>query len=83
MKLFEYMASGVPIVASDLPSLREVLDESSCYLCKPDNPESLAKTIKEALIDQNMAQNKAKNALAKVREYTWSKRAEMISLFIS
>ena len=39
LKLFEYMASGRPIVASDLPSLREVLaDGRNALLVEPATP---------------------------------------------
>ncbi len=38
LKLFEYMAHGLPIVSSDLPALREVLEnESNALLCDPDD----------------------------------------------
>ncbi|MEK7581842.1 MAG: glycosyltransferase, partial [Patescibacteria group bacterium] len=47
LKMFEYMASGRPIVASDLPSLREVLNENNAVFVKPDDPESLAEGIKK------------------------------------
>jgi len=46
LKLFEYMAARRPIIASDIPSLREVLDESMATFFIPDDPLSLAKKIK-------------------------------------
>src|SRR5690606_120420 len=46
LKMFEYMAAGKPIVASDLPVLREVLhDGESALLCSPDDPKRWAATI--------------------------------------
>lgn len=81
MKLFEYMASGIPIVASNLPALREVLDESDAYFFEPDNHASLAETIDSILDDYGQAMNKAKSALEKAELYSWKKRAESIVNF--
>lgn len=82
MKLFEYMASGRPIVASDLPSLREVLNESNCYFFTPDSSESLAQTINKVLRDGS-AIKKAKQALKDVEQYSWKKRAKEIIEYIN
>jgi len=51
LKLFEYMVSGRPIVASDLPSIREILNETNSVLVESDNPEKLALGIKIVLED--------------------------------
>lgn len=82
LKLFAHMASGRPIVASDLSSLREVLDEETAYFFEPDNPESLAQTIEYVVAHPKEAQKKAEAALVKVKDYTWKKRAEKILSFI-
>ena len=82
MKLFEYMAANRPIVASDLPSLREILDESTACFFEPDNPESLARAIENVLAHKEEADKKAQRAFSKVKEYTWEKRAEKIIRFI-
>lgn len=82
LKLFAHMASCRPIVASDLPSLREILDEEIAYFFEPDNPESLAKTIENVLAHPEEANKKAETALVKAREYTWGRRAGRILKFI-
>lgn len=77
LKLFTYMASGKPIVASDLPSIREVLSEREAYLVEPDNAQALADGIVQVLTASG-APARAEAARAKVTDYTWDKRAERI-----
>jgi len=81
MKLFEYMTSGNPIIASDLPSLKEILNESNAYFFEPDNSESLAGVIKEVLNNYTEATNKAKRALELVQNFSWAERAKKIKAF--
>ncbi len=78
LKLFEYMAADRPIVASDLPSLRQVLNEKNAVLVQPNDAQALAQGIKKVLTDNVLAQNLAKQALADVKNYTWQKRVEKI-----
>lgn len=78
LKLFEYMASRRPIVASDLPSLREVLDESTAMFFTPDDAQSLADSIELVLEHKEESAQKADRAYEKVKEHTWKKRAERI-----
>lgn len=79
MKLFEYMASGTPIVSSDLPSIREVLDDQSCFFVSPDNSDALAQGIKKVFLHTKDAIAKAERALSLVQGYTWSVRAKQIA----
>ena len=83
MKMFEYMAAQRPIVASDLPSLREVLNEESSFLFEPDNPENLALAVKRALQNPEISDKISNQAFQDVQEYTWQKRAEKILKFIN
>src|SRR3989344_1005407 len=78
MKLFEYMAAKKPIIASDLPSIREILTENECVFAEPDNPESFAKAIEKVLNDEDLALRIATNAFNKVGEYAWDKKAKNI-----
>ena len=82
LKLFAYMASGRPIVASDLPSLREVLSEKNAFLVAPDDPEALAEGIRYALAHPEEAAKRAAQALGDVKRYTWESRAKNILSFI-
>jgi len=82
LKLFEYMAVGRPIVASDLPSIREILNESNAVLVESSNPHELAEGIKKVLSNKELADRISKQALKDVESYTWEKRAENITRFI-
>ncbi len=83
MKLFEYMASGTPIIASDLPSIREILIDSDSLFFKPDDVRDLADKIKYAFANYDEMRSKAVSAKQKAAGFTWSKRAENIISFIS
>lgn len=80
LKLFAYMASGRPIVASDLPSIREVVDEHSAVLVAPDSPEALATGIRQAL---RSGEAISESARARVQAYSWKSRAERILTALS
>ena len=83
LKLFEYMAAGVPIVASDVPSIREILDDSSAFWFTPDNAQSCARTIAYALSHEAEAREKATRARVRVEKYTWHARVANIASFVS
>ena len=69
------MASEKPIVASDLPVVREVLNENNSVLVKSDNSHALTEGINRVLGDYNLAENISRQALNDVKNYSWSKRA--------
>ncbi len=82
LKLFEYMASKRPIIASDLPSIREILNKDNSVLFEADNSEKLAEGIKKALQDAELADKISKQAFSDVQNYTWQKRAGKILKFV-
>ncbi len=83
LKLFEYMAARVPIVASDLSSTREILSDGiNALLVQPNEPQALADGIQKILNDRPMAERLAQKAYEDVSGYTWENRAERIIHFL-
>ena len=83
LKLFQYMAAGRPIVASDLPSIRTILNSENAYLVSPDNPQTHAQGIRDVLSDHQESARRAERAQEDVKQYTWEKRAESIIDFVA
>ena len=79
LKLFEYMAARRAILASDLPSVREILrDQETALLVPPSDMLALAAAV-TALQDAALRQRLADAAYAEVMaHYTWAQRARMI-----
>jgi glycosyltransferase involved in cell wall biosynthesis len=82
LKLFEYMAAGRPIVASDLASIREVLTDEAAVLVAPGDPATLAAGIRRTLDDWDAAGRRARRAYELVSDYTWDRRAERLDLLL-
>lgn len=85
LKIFEYMASRVPMVVTNLFSLKEVLTNNETALfVSPSNPRELAEAVTRLSEDSALSKNIANNAYMVVEEkYTWQKRAKNIIDFIS
>ena len=79
VKLFEYLSSGTPIVASDLPSIREIVSEREVLFAKPDDPKSFAETIVKALNDGSERPEAGKRLAAL---HSWEARAQKIRYFM-
>ena len=83
LKMFEYMASGTPIVATDLPSIREILrDGENAVLVEPENTKALAEGITRVLSDPHLARRISERAYDEVGQYRWDERAWRIIEFV-
>jgi glycosyltransferase involved in cell wall biosynthesis len=78
LKLFEYMASGRPIVASKIPSILEVLNDRNAILVDPDNSKLLSDGIRRVLDNDELMDKISKQALEDVQRFSWSNRARII-----
>ncbi len=80
LKIFEYMAYGKPIIASDLPALKEVLTHGdNALLCPPNRLDDWVKAVQLLAEDQNLRDRLAAAAFSCLQEkYTWEKRAARI-----
>lgn len=83
LKLFEYMAMGKPIVAGDLPAIREILThEINALLVPPENPSALALALNRLVEDAELATRLGKAAAEAAQDYSWRKRAQTVASFI-
>src|SRR3989304_5861971 len=78
LKLFEYMASGMPIIASDLPSVREIVSEKDVFFTKPGNHASLVAAIVESIRNTEEAARKGERGLQLANKYSWDARGRAI-----
>jgi glycosyltransferase involved in cell wall biosynthesis len=78
LKLFEYLASGVPMIVTDLPSVREIVSDVEAYFVKPGDTIELEEKIDFVMGHYHEAQTRAKAALLLSGKFTWSERARRI-----
>ncbi|XOV67136.1 MAG: glycosyltransferase family 4 protein [Fluviicola sp.] len=83
-KIFEYMASGLPVIGSHFPLWKEIIEKNKCGICvDPEKPEAIADAIryiqehpKEAMEMGERGRNKVLN------EYNWSvEEAKLLNLY--
>ena len=84
VKMFEYMACGLPVIASDVPLWKQIIDENKCGICvSPYNSEDIANTIdkmvKNPALLKEMGANGRKAILSK---YNWSfEESKLLKLY--
>jgi glycosyltransferase involved in cell wall biosynthesis len=76
MKLFEYLATGRAILSSDLPVLREVLDEQVAVLVPPEDFLAWSRSLQELSVDHSRRKILGDAARALAQQYSWKARAE-------
>jgi len=74
VKMFEYMAAGVPVIASDIPLWKGIIDESGCGICvNPLDPKAIAEAITYMIFNPEEAEQMGKNGQEAVtKKYNWS-----------
>jgi glycosyltransferase involved in cell wall biosynthesis len=78
------MAMGKPVVASDLPSLREVLaDRDNALLVPPEDPDALAAAVNELVRDPGLAAALGRRAQALAEShFGWTQRSAQLLAMI-
>ncbi|MDO9085534.1 MAG: glycosyltransferase [Anaerolineaceae bacterium] len=76
MKMFEYMATGKPIITSDLPVFHEVLNNENAIFCDYFDKEQWVTTIKQIQESPNQSKKLGDQAKMDVKKYTWIERAK-------
>jgi glycosyltransferase involved in cell wall biosynthesis len=80
VKMFEYMSAELPIIASDFPYWRKIIDEAGCGLCvNPDSPEQIAAAIRSLLDSPGRAWTMGQAGRQAVLEkYNWPNEAKKL-----
>lgn len=80
IKLFEYMAAGLPVIASDFPLWRGIVEEAGCgVLVDPENPSAIAEAIRGLLgHDARAAELGRAGQQAVTQRYSWTAEAEKL-----
>lgn len=73
VKMFEYMVSGIPVIASDFPYWQEIVDDAKCGVCvNPMKPEEIRNAISYILKNPDAAEEMGQNGRRCVLEkYNW------------
>lgn len=79
-KMFEYMAAGLPIIASNFPLWEEIVDKNKCGICvNPENPEEIAGALSFLFENPNLAKQMGMNGKKAVADkYNWDSEAEKL-----
>lgn len=74
-KMFEYFAAGVPVIASDFPLWREIVERHDCGLIVDESdPESIARAVKRYATEPELLDRHSANARrAALEEFRWEK----------
>lgn len=80
VKLFEYMAAGLPVIASDFPLWKEIVEGNQCGLCaNPLDPQAIATAVEYLIAHPDEARRMGENGRQAVEEkYNWERESEKL-----
>ena len=78
IKIFEYMASKVPIIASDVKRVMGICNNGECLFFKENDSLNLAETIGKLVNSDDLRDNLVEKAYKTAKNYTYRKRCHKI-----
>ena len=75
MKMFEYLATGRAIITSDLPVIREILNEQNAVFCPPEDLLAWKDALEKLITSPERRQTLAQRARRDAERYTWTARS--------
>lgn len=85
IKMYEYMAAGLPVIYSNFPAWKKVMEETGAGIgVNPENPEELAEAIRYLLQNREKAQEMGRKGKQTVeRKYSWAMEEKKLSRLYS
>ena len=82
-KLFEYMQFGLPIIASNFPAWKKIIDSAQCGFCvDASDSEAIANAVRKLRDDPELWQRMSQNGIEAAKQYTWhSQSAKLLKLY--
>ncbi len=83
VKMFEYMASGLPVIASNFPLWRQIITESNCGICVDQtNPIDVKEKISALITENNKLEEMGRNGREAIEKtYNWENEEEKLIKF--
>lgn len=78
MKLFECLATGVPIITANTPAIRDMVTKHEVSFYEPDDADSLVTVIKDVLNNPDEVRTITTQALVLAKKLSWATRAQNI-----
>lgn len=84
VKMFEYMSAGIPVIASDFPLWKTIINENDCGICvDPLKPKAIAETIDYFIQNPSIARQMGENGRKSVEsKYNWDiEKTKLFNLY--
>jgi glycosyltransferase involved in cell wall biosynthesis len=83
VKMFEYMAAGIPVIASRFPLWRNIIERHGCGLCvDPGDPAAIASAIDQLVLNPAQAARMGENGRRAVeQQYNWAREEKKLINF--
>ncbi len=74
VKMFEYMVAGIPVIASNIPLWKTIIDDANCGICvDPCNPKEIGSAINKIIQNPKEAEAMGANGkIAVLEKYNWA-----------
>lgn len=82
MKLFEYLATGVPILVADTPAIKDMVSEKEVFFYQADNSDSFVMSVQKIINDRESMDLRSAESLKLARKLSWASRVALVLNFV-